>query len=61
MPRSLMHIIIISHLFSPDEATLYKGVSVRQMVRWSVTSYFFSLLGANYAVYMALLNVFNVV
>ena len=45
-------------LFSRDEATLYEGVSVRPMVGWtdwSVTSYFFGLLGATNAVYTALL------
>ena len=53
---------ILSHsafrLFSRDEATLYEGVSVRRsvrrMVRPSVTSYFFGLLGATNAVYTAL-------
>ncbi len=46
-------------VFSRDEATLYKGVSVGRMDGWSVgqsvTSYFFGLLVATYAVYTALL------
>ena len=46
-------------LFSRDKATLYEGVSVgpsvRRMVRLSVTSYFFGLQGATYAVYTAFL------
>ena len=46
--------------FSRDEATLYEGVSVGPSVGrldgWMVTSYFFGLLGATFAVYTALYN-----
>ena len=44
--------------FSRDDATLYEGESVRpsvdRMVGLLVTSYFFGLLGATYAVFTAL-------
>ena len=42
-------------IFSRDEATLYEVVSVGWSDGWLVTSYFFGLLGATYAVYTALL------
>ena len=38
-------------IFSCDEATLHEGLSAGRMVGLSVTSYFFGLLGATYAVY----------
>ena len=46
-------------LFSRDEATLYERVSVRPSVGWSVTLSLFGLLGATYAVYSALLHVYQ--
>ena len=57
-PSTIQLSFFVCILFSRNEATLYEGVAVRRSVGWSVgwsvASYFFGLLRATNAVYMAL-------